>query len=155
SGPFGIGDGEPEYQIEILPGEDVAPADAAPLYMNAREEGWMIGDEARNGSGKPSEAEELELEADEPPPTGDPQTFETDKTGENVSFDDATREYPGGAGRPTKSLLGHGHVPHASTEFEPSETPAFGSAHDFQTPQGFGSQTTDIRRRELGFVHPI
>ena len=46
SGPFGIGDGEPEYQIEILPGEDLEPAAAAPLYMDARDEGWVIGDEA-------------------------------------------------------------------------------------------------------------
>src|SRR6185436_3519573 len=91
----------------------------------------------------------------EPPPAGDPQTFETDKTGENVSFEDATREYPGGAGRPTSALLGGGvFTPPASTDFEPLETPAFGSTSDFQTPQGFGSQTTDVRRRDLGFVQP-
>jgi len=156
SGPFGIGDGEPEYQIEILPGEDVAPAAAAPLYMDARDEGWVIGDESGNGVAHAPDALMLELEADEPPPAGDPQTFETDKTGENVSFEDATREYPGGAGRPTSALLGGGvFTPPASTDFEPLETPAFGSTSDFQTPQGFGSQTTDVRRRDLGFVQPI
>jgi hypothetical protein len=153
SGPFGIGDGEPEYQIEILPGEDVAPASAAPLYMDARDEGWVIGDEAGNGAGRAPDELLLELEADEPP-LNEPASFETDKTGENVSFDDNTREYPGGAGRPTSALLGHSTPPLASSEFEPSETPAFGSAQDFQTPQGFGSQTTDVRRRELGFVQP-
>src|SRR5206468_8481430 len=58
-----------------------------------------------------------------------------------------------GAGRPTSALLAHGS-PLASTDFEPSETPAFGSAHDFQTPQAFASQPTDVRRRELGFVQP-
>jgi hypothetical protein len=52
SGPFAIDDGEPEYQIEILPGEGVAPADAAPLYMDARDEGWSIADES--GPGGPS-----------------------------------------------------------------------------------------------------
>ncbi|HEY0988838.1 MAG TPA: hypothetical protein VGD80_17345 [Kofleriaceae bacterium] len=154
SGPFGIGDGEPEYQIEILPGEDVAPATPAPLYMDARDEGWVIGEESGNGTSRAPDALFLELEADEPPPGGDPQTFETDKTGESVSFDDATREYPGGAGRPTSALLAHTHTPPASVEFEPLETPAFGNTGDFQTPQGFGSQTTDVRRRELGFVHP-
>jgi len=155
SGPFGIGDGEPEYQIEILPGEDVAPATAAPLYMDARDEGWVIGDENGNGVARAPDTLHLELEADEPPLLGDPQTFETDKTGENVSFEDATREYPGGAGRPTSALLGNGLItPPASTEFEPLETPAFGNTGDFQTPQGFGSQTTDVRRRDLGFVQP-
>jgi hypothetical protein len=153
SGPFGIGDGEPEYQIEILPGEDVAPASPAPLYMDARDEGWVIGDETGNGARAP-DALLLELEADEPPLASDAPSFETDKTGENVSFEGNTREYPGGAGRPTSALLGHGQTPLGSTDFEPSETPAFGSAQDFQTPQGFGSQTTDVRRRELGFVQP-
>lgn len=153
SGPFGIGDGEPEYQIEILPGEDVAPAAPAPLYMDARDEGWVIGDEGGNGAGRAPDELLFELEADEPP-INDPTSFETDKTGENVSFDDNTREYPGGAGRPTSALLGHGTTPLASSDFEPSETPAFGSAQDFQTPQAFASQPTDVRRRELGFVQP-
>lgn len=158
SGPFGIGDGEPEYSIEILPGEDLAPAAAAPLYMDARDEGWVIGDEGggegdAEGDGA-GDGLMVELEADEPPPPPEPPSFETDKTGESVSFDDNTREYPGGAGRPTSALLGHGTTPLASTEFEPSETPAFGSAHDFQTPTAFASQPTDVRRRELGFVQP-
>lgn len=154
SGPFGIGDDDPEYQIEILPGEDVEPAAPAPLYMDARDEGWVIGDERKRTAPGAAGPLALELEADEPPLAGDAGTFESAKTGESVSFDDNTREYPGGAGRPASVLLGEGRPATDSTEFVPEVTPPFGSAEDFQTPQGFGSQVTDIRRRDLGFVHP-
>jgi hypothetical protein len=169
SAPFGIGDDEPDYQIEILSGEDVVPASAAPLYMDARDEGWVIGDELGSDPGVDLGSDPsvdlggatvlamgpmtVELEADEPPLSGDPGTFESPQTGESVSFEDATREYAGGAGRPTVSLPGDAHLPAEAAEFVPEVTPAFGSPGDLQTPQGFGSETTDIRRRELGFVH--
>jgi hypothetical protein len=120
--------------------------------MDARDEGWVIGDERKRTA--PGATGTLELEADEPPLAGDAATFESAKTGESVSFDDNTREYPGGAGRPASVLLGEGRPATDSTEFVPEVTPPFGSAEDFQTPQGFGSQVTDIRRRDLGFVHP-
>jgi hypothetical protein len=154
SGPFGIDDDEPEYQIEILPGEDVEPAAPAPLYMDARDEGWVIGDEARRAALRVTDELSLELEADEPPLGGDAGVFESAKTGESVSFDDNTREYPGGAGRPATALLGDGRATTESTEFVPEVTPPFGSPEDFQTPPGFGSQVTDIRRRDFGFVQP-
>lgn len=148
SGPYGIGNDEPEYQIEILPGDTVAPAVPAPLYMDARDEGWVIGDEGKAGR---RSGLLLELDADEPP-AGEP-SFETAKTGENVSFDDATREYPGGAGRPATALLSEGRATEPG-DFSAEITPGFGSAEDLATPQGFGAQTTDIRRRDLGFVQP-
>jgi hypothetical protein len=158
SGPFGIGADEPDYQIEILAGEDVVPASAAPLFMDARDEGWVIGDELGGeldvGTLLAPGSMMLELEADEPPVGGDPGTFESSHTGEGVSFEDATREYPGGAGRPTVDLLGDGHLPAEPGEFVSEITPAFGSPEDLQTPQGFGSEVTDIRHRDLGFVHP-
>jgi len=151
SGPYGIDADEPEYQIEILPGDAVEPAAAAPLYMDARDEGWVIGDDR----GPPALQLELELEADEPPGEGEPSTFENTKTGENVSFEDDTREYPGGAGRPTVDLLGAARQqPEPSPEFGGEITPPFGSVEDLRTPQDFGSQVTDVRRRDLGFVHP-
>jgi hypothetical protein len=150
SGPFGIGTDEPEYQIEISPGDSIEPP--APMYMDEREPGWGIGED----SGKPAiqpGALTLELEADEPPVGGDPATFET-KTGESdVSFEDATREYPGGRGRPTHALLGYDQPSADAADFS-EVTPGFGSVEDLQTPQGFGAQTTDIRRRDLGFVQP-
>jgi hypothetical protein len=149
SGPFGIGDDEPEYQIEIMPGDAVEPASAAPLYMDARDEGWVINDESGQLPG--TEPLLLELEADEPPV--DSSVFENTKTGENVSFEDDTREYPGGAGRPTVDLLGEGRALEPATEFG-EVTPPFGSTEDVRTPQDFGSQVTDVRRRDLGFVHP-
>ncbi len=152
SGPFGIDDDDPEYQIEILPGEEVEPAAPAPLYMDARDEGWAIGDEARRAALRATD--ELELEADEPPLAGDAAMFESVETGESVSFEDNTREYPGGAGRPARALLGEGRATTESTEFIHEATPPFGSPEDFQTPPGFGSQVTDIRRRDWGFVQP-
>jgi len=159
AGPFGISSDEPEYQIEILPGDaaasttpapPAAPA-PAPLYMDEHENGWGIGEDRGRPSALPG-ALTLELEADEPPPSGEPPSFET-KTGEEVSFEAATREYPGGAGRPAHTLLGReqGSI---DPEFAAEITPGFGSVEDNQTPQGFGAQTTDIRRRDLGFVQP-
>ena len=153
SGPFGIDNDDPEYQIEILPGDGVEPAAAAPLYMDARDEGWVISDDSDQHSAAP--VLQLELEADEPPRERDSVLFENTKTRENISFEDDTREYPGGAGRPTGDLLGAARLPpEPSLEFGGEITPPFGSIEDLRTPQDFGSQVTDVRRRDLGFVHP-
>ncbi|HET7500563.1 MAG TPA: hypothetical protein VFK02_06150 [Kofleriaceae bacterium] len=149
SGPFGISDDEPEYQIEILPGEDVEPASPAPLFMDARDEGWVIGEETTR---KPRGT--VELEAEEPPLSPEAASFESAKTGESVSFEVETREYPSGAGRPASVLLRTGAPGSEPTEFVPEQTPPFGSADDLNTPAGFGSEPTDVRRRELGFVQP-
>ncbi|HEX7840141.1 MAG TPA: hypothetical protein VF469_21840, partial [Kofleriaceae bacterium] len=70
SGPFGIGTDEPEYQIEISPGDGAEPS--APMFMDDPE-GWGIGEE--RGPPPPSSLT-LELEADEPP-GGSPGTFDT------------------------------------------------------------------------------
>ena len=146
SGPFGIGDDEPEYQIEILPGDVVVPAAPAPLYMDVPDEGWAIGDE-RGGAVPPGPGTvTVELEADEPPIDGDPGTFESPHTGE-VSFEDATREYHGAAGRAASPRRGDAELPVAAAEFVAEITPGFGGPED-------RSQTTDVRRRDLGFVQP-
>jgi len=152
SGPFGISEDEPDYQIEVSPAEPVDPAPAPASYKDARGEGWAIADE-RARPLQPPGALTFELEADEPPAARAPATFEGPGTGEQVSFDDATREYPGGAGRPAIALLIDGRSPEAG-EFVPEVTPPFGSSGDYSTPQGFGSQVTDVRRRDLGFVQP-
>jgi hypothetical protein len=154
SGPFGIGSDEPEYQIEISPGDAAEPS--SPMFMDDPE-GWGIGEE--HGP-PPASSLTLELEADEPPPGG-PGTFdaavaggEGEGEGDDVSFEDATREYPGGAGRPARTLLGYDQAGAEPSDFNPEITPGFGSVEDFQTPQAFASQPTDIRRRDLGFVQP-
>jgi hypothetical protein len=127
------------------------------------EHGWGIGDDRRAPPPPPPGALTLELEADEPPAdfpttfdtpkTGETINFDTPKTGEGLSFEEATREYPGGKGRPARALLADRPV--GDPEFPAEITPGFGSVEDFQTPPGgFGSQTTDIRRRDLGFVQP-
>lgn len=153
SGPFGIGSDEPEYQIEISPGDSAEPS--SPMFMDDPE-GWGIGEE--HGP-PPASSLTLELEADEPPGGGAPGTFDApaagdEAEGDDVSFEDATREYPGGAGRPTRTLLGYDQPGAEPAEFAPEITPAFGNVEDFQTPQAFATQPTDIRRRDLGFVQP-
>jgi hypothetical protein len=156
SGPFGIGDDDPDYQIEILPGDEVGPIAPTRRFSEARDEGWMIGDEHGAASQRPIGPVTLELEADEPPPV-EPASFDNMLTGEAISFDDATREYPGGAGRPAVALLGDGAAFPAlidPADFVPEVTPAFGSVADLQTPPGFGSEVTEMRRRDLGFVQP-
>ena len=163
SGPFAIGDDDPEYQIEILPGDEVEPgAPAAPLFMDAHDEGWAIGDDGRGGLGAlgAQAAGTRTIEADEPPGIAHP-TFESGLTGESQSFEDATREYQGG-NRPARRLYGDRLSPSAlvtpgaieSGDFVPELTPAFGSASDLQTPPGFGTEVTEMRRRDLGFVQP-
>jgi len=149
--PFGIGSDEPEYQIEISPGD--SSEEPAPMFMDGRDHGWGLGDEATGRSAQLPKAITLELEAEEPPPGGDPATFEAGRGGEDVSFDIATREYPGGRGRPARKLLDDGPPPAEPADFN-EVTPGFGSAEDVLTPHGFGSQTTDVRRRDLGFVQP-
>ena len=125
--PFAISSDEPEYQIEILPGEieESVPAKA----RDGVEEGWYISDEARGFARARSEAEiELELEAEEPP-----------------NFEDATREYVGQRRPPEPPPL---------AEFEPQVTPGF-DGPDVHTPSGgFGAQITGVKQRDLGFVQP-
>jgi hypothetical protein len=108
SGPFGIGEGESDYQIEILPGEDIEPAAGPPLYMDRHDEGWMISEERGAGDGEELAPITLELDADEPPPPLLEPSFESALTGESVSFEDNTREYP--TGRPAVSLLADSHM---------------------------------------------
>jgi hypothetical protein len=152
SGPFGIGSDEPEYQIEISPGDGTESP--SPTFMDDPE-GWGIGEER---GPPPAGSLTLELEADEPRPGDARGTFDApvahEGEGDDVSFEDATREYPGGAGRPTKTLLGYDQPSAEPSDFNPEITPGFGSIEDFQTPQAFASQPTDIRRRDLGFVQP-
>jgi len=114
--PFGIEE-EPEYHIEILPGELVSGD--APMHMDPLDEGWFL-DEAptreasfiKAAPSMPNQTLELSMEADEPP---------------EVSFEDATREY-------------------------------FGPAAEFgvgQDTSGFSQETTDVKKRDLGFVQPV
>lgn len=113
--PFAIEE-EPEYQIEILPGELVP---AAPLHMDEIDQGWFIEEAPTRDAITVSAAMSLppnvtvELDAEEPA---------------GVSFEDATREYHG----PASEFAGG------------------------QTTSGFNQEsTTDVRKRDLGFVQPV
>jgi tetratricopeptide (TPR) repeat protein len=114
--PFGIEE-EPEYQIEILPGE--MPAPSAPMHMDHIDEGWFLDEAPTREANFMDRATSLpnttlELEAEEPSSDG-------------VSFEDATREYHGPA-----------------SEFSSAEFTG-----------GFSESTTDVRKRDLGFVQPV
>ncbi len=151
--PFGIAEDEPEYQIEILPGEVTHGGVGAPMYMDPTDEGWFMESEpahAMQGRGPgqlPERISEeqlestqdldpqplmLELDADEPPLATDPS---------GVSFEDATREYDPRQGAAA-----------AAAEFQAEGTPGFGSPDDVKS---FASQITDVKQRDLGFVQPI
>lgn len=178
--PFGIND-EPEYQIEILPGE-LAPA-PPPTLEDSLDAGWFW-EEAPDVSAKADERNvadepplELELEADLPP--ANEISLEADLPPmPEVSFEDATREYHG---LPAKPALPVG--PAAAPVPAPPIVPAvplqradsraetngdFGETvgtSEFKqeytggfspdgTPVGFAHQETEIRKRNLGFVTP-
>ena len=166
--PFGIAEDEPEYQIEIQPGEirAVTPDPSAPLHIDPLDEGWFIDQETQARFGgppvvaRPSQEMTLELEADEPPareapPPREPPPPPPELEPAGTSFDDATREY-----QPRRTLsepygsfsVEPQPVAGTSDDFGPEGTPGFGSPHDFQTPPGFGSQATGIKQRDLGFV---
>ena len=150
SAPFGIADDEPEYQIEIQPGEikPSMPSISMSMKLDAVDEGWTIEETVDTSAypGRTRSRNELTLEADEPPPP------------EGVSFDDATREYNKrdqlrAAANPTGGFEPQ-PTPAPANEFADNGTPAFGHPHDFQTPPGFGSQATGVKARDRGFVIP-
>jgi hypothetical protein len=136
---------EPEYQIEIVPGE-LGPGDA-PLYMDPLDQGWFMERETRDQTldeEDPAEHMTLELEADEPPDTEAPE------------FDDATREYLGPPSRPTPPAVGRPTSDFSSdlqtSEFHNEE--ATGGFQHEGSSLGFSTQETEVRKRDLGFVQP-
>ncbi|HUJ61787.1 MAG TPA: hypothetical protein VLX92_24955 [Kofleriaceae bacterium] len=140
--PFAIYD-EPEYIIEIIPG-DLPPGEPSQIYLEPNEQGWFMEDEQtledphrKKASSAPPIA--LELEADEPP---------------EVSFESATREY-GQDNRPTVRGRAPSEFPKEeapTTEYNPDEPATFPAE---VTSGGFANQqTTDVRKRDLGFVQP-
>ena len=172
SAPFGIADEEPEYQIEILPGE-LKPTPGAPMYMDPQDEGWFMEAEPERAGmqpqGRPSEETidkmidlepqplMLELEADEPPLPEPP----------GVNFEDATREYEPRMVRllrpptaePVSKSKGSDNAAindlfsqeTMTAEFQPEGTPGFGSPDDVKS---FATQVTDVKKRDLGFIKP-
>jgi hypothetical protein len=168
--PFAIEE-EPEYQIEVLPGELIGH-ELQPLVPNdARDTSWFDDDATEDNLSmaertkesppqRESQEIELELEADLPPMP-------------EVSFEDATREYFGTPGKPIEPPESLAPVVPIAvhTEFETeagtggdfsenagtSEFQADQFTGGFQsegTPVGFGEQGTEIRKRDLGFVQP-
>ncbi len=136
---------EDDYQVEIVPGE-IQPATAMPGLTDPVDEGWVLDGEGskRNRSswitGDPGHEVEMSIEAGEPP---------------DVTFEDNTREYFGGRPATRDMAVARDVNPRLGTanEFPLREvTPAFGSPQDVNTPNGFGAQLTDVRKRDLGFV---
>ena len=138
---------EPEYQIEIQPGE-LVPSDTPPS-LDAVDSGWF--DELPE-----LELVDLEKTASEPltgfdddltlAPTIEAREPEPEPSGE-ISFEESTREYHSArmAGMPVlPPKPSDFSVESATTEFQAEETTG-----------GFRSnEATDIRKRDLGFVRP-
>lgn len=163
--PFGIDADEPEYQIEISPG-DIKPG-GAPMYMDPTDEGWFMESEpqrAAPASGPPirnSESEEtidksidddpnlvpraLEIDAEEPPP---PEPPEPPEVPDGVSFEDATREYQPSRAKELQAATRKDRAKDGEREESTSEF-----THELG-PGGFSqaSQTTGVKKRDMGFV---
>ncbi|HEV7554930.1 MAG TPA: hypothetical protein VGO00_05695 [Kofleriaceae bacterium] len=144
--PFPLDNDEPEYQIEILPGEIITSP--APMLAEPLDDGWFVADEARSISSRTTSSDreapiELELEAEEPPP---PQ-----RDSSPVGFDAETREYGSPPLEDTDPEPRRPSEP--PPEFESTPTPGF-DTNDVSTPTGFAAQLTDVKKRELGFVQP-
>jgi hypothetical protein len=172
--PMGIEE-EPEYQIDVLPGELASARESEPVVSNeALDAGWFDDERTEDVnamSERTSNQElelELELEADLPPLP-------------EVNFEDATREYYGTPTKPvppppesfapvvpitptptapaipqnefeTEAGTGGDFSESAGTaEFQHEFTGGF---HPEGTPIGFGNQETEIRKRDFGFVQP-
>lgn len=158
--PFGIEE-EPEYIIEVTPGQEVTASSPPPMFMDPLDEGWFIEEESRqvlsartrSGAVAPPGPPELadvatqheldrarrrdslqlvELEADEPP------EHERSRGGSELTFDSAPHAY------------GEEHRGGTTDDF--GEEP--GSFNREVTPLGFGNIETEIKKRELGFVQP-
>jgi len=163
--PFGIAEDEPEYHIEISPG-DIKPG-GAPMYMDPTDEGWPMSEEPQRPSGpmnRNSESEEtldksidddpalapqtLEIDADEPPLPAPAPPAETS----DVGFEDATREYQPSRAKELEASMREldkgkdGEREEATSEFN-SEAGTGGFSQ--------ASQTTGIKKRDLGFVKPV
>jgi hypothetical protein len=146
SAPFPLDNDEPEYLIEILPGEIITSP--SPRIAEPLDDGWFVADEARVPTSRTQSAErmqplELELEAEEPPePARD----------SSPAFDSETREY-GAPPRMLEELSEDRHPSEPPVEFESTPTPGF-DTHDVSTPTGFAAQLTDVKKRDMGFVQP-
>ncbi|HEU0032867.1 MAG TPA: hypothetical protein VFQ53_19680 [Kofleriaceae bacterium] len=172
--PFAIAaDDEPEYQIEILPGEDLGASGSAPMYIDPTDHGWALSDEPAGHS----EPQLLVLEVDDPADAsamGMARVVEREPEPEPppISFDDQTREYPGGppakkpdASEPQIAIEFTVEEPSASgterlepipfqplpdDEFHPEGTPGFGS----ELTPGFGfGEPSDYHTPPGGFAY--
>ncbi|MBA3462627.1 MAG: hypothetical protein H0T46_21910 [Deltaproteobacteria bacterium] len=164
SAPFAIGDDEPEYQIEIVPGEAKgAGGPGAPMYMDPGDEGWFMQAELAGRSAPRDRLSEetldkqidedptpvtLELDADEPPLPNDPN---------GVSFEDQTREFyqprvKSSSRAPQQLQPLPLEAPNEMFSQEGTATREFNSEG---TPGFSGSEITDIRKREQGFVKAV
>ncbi|HEY1549272.1 MAG TPA: hypothetical protein VGG28_15710 [Kofleriaceae bacterium] len=125
--PFGI-ESEPEYTIEIFAGE-VGTAASEPSLEDSDEHGWFIDDDDPH-TVRVGRAPSRDLA----PRTVEIEADEPPQPG--ISFEDTTREY-------------HNQKP---------PTDEFADESSFRaeaTPLGFGTQETEIKKRNTGFVQPV
>ena len=151
----------PEYQIEVTPGALRQSTPSIPR-IDTLDGGWFMEEETHENPPAPEPTDpgppgislpvsgelEMELQLDEGPAPPQPDSSP------GISFDDATREYANReailAPDPGKEDFAGGEQP--TTEFRHEETPTGFAVEG--TPVGFGSQLTDVKQRDLGFVRP-
>lgn len=147
---------EPEYHIQVTPGELAAGESAT--AADELDSGWFEGDTASDvQAGEPL----LDLEAD----TGtgeltlapylaptvearEPEPEEETDSGSEINFEDATREYHNARKAGQLPLM-----PPKPSDFAEAATGEF--HHDDETTGGFRSDVTEVRKRDLGFVQPV
>jgi hypothetical protein len=158
--PFPIEE-EPEYVIEVEPGEEPPEAETVTLASRAAmlevDAGWDAEETYHSRKAFTVDLPHagdlsLELEPEEPEVPDEPPARDV------VSFEDATREYHGIKGdKPPPPSSDFTAEPtfdqSAQSEFSSDEFTG-GFANSPGTPVGFASQETEIRRRDLGFVQP-
>ncbi len=133
--PFGI-EPEPEYTIEIVEGE-VGPAIGTPTVENL-DGGWFIDDDdplTVHVGRAPSRDDPGKSPKGDKPHTLELEADEPPPAG-GISFDETTREY-------------YNQKPPVDEFAEES------SFRAESTPLGFGTQDTEIKPRNTGFVQPV
>jgi len=120
--------------------------------MDARDE---AGDKGRDRHG--ARAPDALLSSSRPTSTAaeQPPSFETDKTGENVTASTQHPRVPGRGGAADQRAASVTARPRWGRPSSSQRDPRFRQRAGLPDPAGVRLATTDVRRRELGFVQPI
>lgn len=139
SAPFPVFE-EPEYQIEVSGGGEL-PAANAPVRHDSNDEGWLV-EESTNEAATVMRPRKT----DAPEQLEPAESLELDDEPE-IEFETATREYQGSPANPD-----HGDAPDFEAEVGTSTFRSEESTGSFGSEAS--GQTTNVHKRDLGFVQP-